>query len=417
MMARNRAPFYRVNPEVKLVDREEITAMNRFLNHIRVLEIGNFISGPYTGQLLAEMGAEVIKIEKPDGGDPFRSFSQDQLSSQFCAYNRGKRSVTADLNTAEGREFLLRLVEGGDVLVENFRPDVLPRLGLGWDVLRTRNSRLIYCNISGFGPDGPYCKRPAYDTVAQSLSGFFSQLLDPEKPRITGPAMADAITGLYSALAIACAITQRERDGKGHRLDVSMVESMIAFGTDPITGFFAKGQPPSPFDRAAASQSFALRCSDDKLIGLHLSSPEKFWHGLVTAIGDPSIGQDPRFANRGARVKHYAALCQVLEAAFARHPRADWERRLEKEDVPHAPILDYAEVQNDPQIAHMQTFYRCDEPQRAMMRGIQSPVWCDGAREIPELPPPRLGHHTEEQARMVGYTADEIAALRAAKAI
>jgi crotonobetainyl-CoA:carnitine CoA-transferase CaiB-like acyl-CoA transferase len=391
--------------------------VNRFLDGIRVIEIGNFISGPYTGQLLAEMGAEVIKIEKPDGGDPFRSFSQNMLSPQFCAYNRGKRSVTADLNTPGGRELVLRLVDRADVLVENFRPDVLPRLGLGWDVLHERNPRLIYCNISGFGPDGPYAKRPAYDTVAQSMSGFFSQLLDPERPRIAGPAMADAISGLYAALGVASALVRRGKDGKGHRLDIAMVEAMIAFGTDPLSNFFEKRRPPGPYDRAAASQSFALRCADDKMIGLHLSSPQKFWDSLITAMERPDINADPRFSTRQARMKNYQELCDVLGAVFAQRPRGEWEARLRREDVPHAPIQTFFEVENDPQIVHMKTFYTVDHPQIGPLRGIQSPVWCDRTREVPELVPPVLGQHTDEQARLAGLTDKEIAEMRDAKAI
>lgn len=391
--------------------------MIRFLGGIRAIEIGNFISGPYTGQLLAEMGAEVIKIEKPDGGDPFRSFSQNLLSPQFCAYNRGKRSVTADLNTPGGRELVLRLVDRADVLVENFRPDVLPRLGMGWDVLRQRNPRLIYCNISGFGPDGPYAKRPAYDTVAQSMSGFFSQLLDPERPRIAGPAMADAISGLYAALGVASALVQRGKDGKGHRLDVSMLEAMVAFGTDPLSNFFEKRVPPGPYDRAAASQSFALRCADGKMIGLHLSSPQKFWDSLIVVMERPDINEDLRFSTRQGRMKNYHALCDVLATVFAQRPRDEWETRLRKEDVPHAPILTFFEVENDPQIVHMKTFYTVDHPQVGPLRGIQSPVWCDRTREVPELVPPVLGQHTDEQARLAGLGDKEIAEMRAAKAI
>jgi crotonobetainyl-CoA:carnitine CoA-transferase CaiB-like acyl-CoA transferase len=339
------------------------------------------------------------------------------LSPQFCAYNRGKRSVTADLNTHGGRELVLRLVDRADVLVENFRPDVLARFGLGWEVLHKRNPRLIYCNISGFGPDGPYAKRPAYDTVAQSMSGYFSQLLDPDRPRIAGPAMADAISGLYAALAIASALAGRAKDGKGHRLDVAMVEAMIAFGTDPLSNFFEKRQPPGPHDRAAASQSFALRCADGKLVGLHLSSPQKFWDSLIAAMERPDLNADPRFSTREARVKNYDLLCDVLGAVFAQRPRAEWEARLRKGDVPHAPILNFFEVESDPQIVHMQTFYTSNHPQLGSVRGIQAPVWCDRTREVPAFPLPVLGQHTDEQARFAGFTDEEIAQLRAAKAI
>jgi crotonobetainyl-CoA:carnitine CoA-transferase CaiB-like acyl-CoA transferase len=382
-----------------------------------VLELGNFISGPYTGQLLAEMGAEVIKVEKPDGGDPFRSFSQNMLSPQFCAYNWGKLSVTADLGTNGGREFLLRLIDGSDVLVENFRPDFLPRLDLGWDVLHRRNPRLIYCNISGFGPDGPYSKRPAYDTVAQSMSGFFSQLLDPERPRIAGPAMADAISGLYAALGIVSALVGRGKDGQGRRLDVAMIEAMTAFATDPLSNFFQRREPPKPYDRAAASQSFALKCADAKLIGLHLSSPEKFWNSLVAVIERLELKDDPRFCSRDARVKNYSELCDVLSTVFIQLPRAEWETRLREADVPYAPILDFFEVENDPQIVHLRTFHTADPPVLGSVRGVQAPVWCDRQRQEPNFAPPLLGENTDEQARLAGYTEQQIAELRSAKAI
>lgn len=391
--------------------------MNRLLDGVRVLELGNFISGPYAGQLLAEMGAEVVKIEKPDGGDPFRSFSKNQLSSQFCAYNRGKRSVTLDLNTPAGRDLLLRLVDRADVLVENFRPDVMGRLGIGWDVLHARNPRLIYCNISGFGPDGPYAKRPAYDTVAQSMSGFFSQLLDPDRPRIAGPAIADAISGLYAAFGIASALASRGRDGVGRRLDVPMVEVMAAFSADPVTQYLTEGRAPGPYDRASLSQSFALRCADGKLIGLHLSSPQKFWDGLLAAMERPDIGRDPRFCERGGRMTNFDALCDVLGEVFVTLPRAQWEERLRRHDVPHAPVYDFSEVERDPQIVHLGTFFTQSHPQFGPLRGVQGPVWCDRAREVPALPPPALGEHTGDELRRAGLADDEIATLRAAGAI
>lgn len=391
--------------------------MNKFLNGVRVLEMGNFISGPYAGQLLAELGAEVIKIEKPDGGDPFRSFSKDMLSPQFCAYNRGKRSVTIDVSEAQGREVLLKLVDSADVLLENFRPDVLDRLGIGWDVLSARNPRLIYCNISGFGPDGPYAKRPAYDTVAQSMSGFFSQLLDPERPRILGPAIADAISGLYAALGIASALVKRGVDGRGHRLDVAMVEAMAAFSADPATQYLMNGRSPRPYDRAALSQSFALRCSDGKLIGLHLSSPQKFWDGLIAAIERPDIASDGRFSSREGRVQNYDALCDALGDAFGSRTRQDWEGRLKKNDVPYAPVLDFAEVSEDPQIVHMRTFFSASHPQLGTIRGVQGPIWCDRERDVPVLHPPVLGEHTDEQLRLAGLSDQEIGDLRTARAI
>lgn len=391
--------------------------MIRFLSGVRVIEMSSFISGPYAGQLLAELGADVVKIEKPDGGDPFRSFTSDMLSPQFCAYNRGKRSVTLDVGQPAGREAFLKLIDTADVLLENFRPDVLERLSLGYEALKARNPALIYCNISGFGPDGPYAKRPAYDTVAQSMSGFFSQLLDPERPRILGPAIADAISGLYAALGIAAALVKRGTSGEGHRIDVPMLEVMAAFSADPVTQYLINGKSPGPYDRAALSQSFALRCADGRLVGLHLSSPQKFWDGLMAAVARPDITADPRFASRQGRVKNFDALCDVLGEAFSAHPRPVWEERLKKHDVPYAPVLDFAEVAADPQIRHMKTFFESVHPSLGQVRAVQGPIWSDRQREEPDLPPPLLGAHTEEQLRAVGYTAQQIEQLRMAKAI
>jgi len=391
--------------------------MIRLLSGIRVIELGNFISGPYAGQLLAELGAEVIKVERPVGGDPFRGFDGDILSPQFCAFNRGKRSVTADINKPEGRDVLLQLIQGADVLLENYRPGVLDRVGLNWEVLRQRNPRLIYCTISGFGPDGPYTDRPAFDTVAQCMSGFASQWLDPERPRISGPAMADGISGLYAALGIAAALAGRAADGRGHRIDVSMVEAMVAFTTSGYARFFASGRTPSPYERASSSHAFALRCADGKIIGLHLSSPQKFWDSLLVAIERPDLAADPRFVNRAARIANYEALYDVLAKVFSERPRRDWEERLRREEVPHAPAYTLDEVVEDPHIAHLETFYAQGDSRDGGLRAPHAPWWCDRAREQPDLPPPALGEHTEDELRRVNLTEEDIAKLRAARAI
>ena len=390
--------------------------MNRFLVGMRVLEIGNFISGPLAGQLLAEMGAEVIKIERPDGGDPFRHFTGEHMSPQFCAHNRGKRSVVLDFNDPTGKEAMLRLAETADAVVENFRPDVLDRLGIGWEAMRARNPRLIYCSISGFGPGGPYAKRPAYDTVAQAMSGFFSQLLDPERPRIPGPAIGDAISGMYAAFPISSALAGRGRDGKGHRLDVPMVEAMAAFSTDCFSRYYAKQATPGPYERAAVSQSFAVRCSDGKFVGLHLSSPQKFWDALMAAVDKPEIASDPRFGSRGSRVDNYDALSDVLNKAFLARTREEWMARLDANDVPYAPIYAFEELEADPQIGHLGTIYTIDHPTLGPLKAVQSPVFCDGEREVSPSGPPELGEHSKAELKALGFSEQEIAKITGGKA-
>lgn len=391
--------------------------MQKLLDGVRVLELGNFISGPFAGQLLAELGAAVVKVEKPGSGDPFRGFSGEAVSPQFWAFNRGKRSISLDITTPQGADVLKRLVKGTDVLLENFRPDVLDRLGVGYEALRAINPALIYCNISGFGPEGPYARRPAYDTVGQAMSGFLSQMLDPDKPRILGPAMADAISGLYAAFAVSAALSRRAKDGHGHRLDLAMVEVMASFVTDASSVFFANGKPPGPYDRPAASQSFALRCADGKMIALHLSSPQKFWDSLMKAIERPDVAGDARFAGREDRVANYQALCDALGEVFLARPRVEWESRLQQNDVPFAPIYTFPEVMTDPHIEYLGTFQTIQHPTLGSRYGVCGPVWCDRVRDPKVEAPPELGHDTDAQLRLAGFNDDEIVALRAARTI
>lgn len=388
--------------------------MKRFIDGVVVLELGTFITGPYAGQLLAELGASVIKVERPEGGDPFRDFSSGGYSPQFRAYNRGKRSLAIDLNKAEGRQAILRLLERCDVVLDNFRPGVMERLGLGWEMLHQRFPRLIQCSITGFGADGPYKDRPAYDTVALAMSGLASQIVDPERPLIPGPALADSITGLYTALGVTAALAERATTGCGRRIEISMVEVMIAFTADPFANFFETGRTMGPYDRVARSQSFALKCADDRAIGIHLSSPAKFWLSLLAAIERPDLASDPRFAQREGRVANFVALNDVLAAELIRRPRAEWEQRFTLHDVPHAPVYQLDEVVADPQIKHLGTFYTLDHPQHGPVPAVHSPIWSDGERTGADLPPPMLGENTTEILREAEFTDDEIAQLRGA---
>ena len=391
--------------------------MTAFLKGVKVVELGTMITAPLAAMMLADLGAEVVKVENPQGGDTFRSFRGGIYSPNFVAYNRGKRSVTLDLRTEDGRAALLKLLARADVLIENFRAGVMERLGLKPDVIQAANPKLIHCSITGFGADGPYSARPAYDMVGVALSGIGSLMLDPEAPQALGPTIPDNATGMYACYGVLGALFDRERTGKGHRLDVNMLESAIAFIPDPMANYTRVGTLSGPLTRVAASQSYALRCSDEKLIGLHLSSQPKFWEALVTALERPDLAHDARFTTRELRIKNFLELTSVLAEIFATKTRAQWTAILEAADVPFAPVHNLPDVLEDEQVRHLQTFYRQQHPTEGEITTIHRPVLIDGGREESSLPPPTLGEHTEAVLAELGYDAAAIQKLRAAKVI
>jgi formyl-CoA transferase len=374
------------------------------LDGVRVIELTTMITGPLAGMLLADLGASVIKIENPEHGDPFRSFRGGLYGGHFISYNRNKRSLTLDLRSPQGARVLFDLVRRSDVLIDNFRPGVLERLGLSAERLAKKNPRLIHASITGFGADGPYRNRPAYDAVAQALSGVSAQFLDPQDPQVLGPTLSDNITGFYAAYAILGALYERERTGKGRRIETSMLESTIAFAPDAFVNFKRYGTKVAPSTRAGVSQSYAFRCKDDRLIAVHLSSQPKFWDGLVAAVERPELGSDPNFSSREQRIANYKLLGKELSTIFASRPRDDWARRLEAHDVPFAPVLDVEEVMADPQVQHLGTFYCVEHPQEREVWGIHPPFLLDGKRPGKVTPPPALGEHNDEILRELGST-------------
>ena len=382
------------------------------LQGIRVLELGQIITAPLAGMMLADLGAEVVKLENPTGGDPFRSFRGGQYSPHFTAYNRNKRSITLNLQHAEGKAIALQLIAGVDVLLENFRPDVLERLGLGAATLTATNPRLIHASITGFGASGPYVERPAFDTVGMALSGMGSLFFDADDPQVRGPTIVDNISGMYTAYGIIGALFERVRTGRGRRIEVNMLEAAIAFMPDPFANYHQLDIPQGPYSRSAASQSYALRCSDGKMIAIHLSSPEKFWEGLTRAIARPDLAGEARFATRMERMRNYLVLRDELAKTFLTRPRDEWVRLLASADVPSAPVYDLSEGQRDPQVRHLASFYPMTHPEEGPQIGIHRPVRIDGGRGPIDEPAPTLGEHTEEVLREYGYDKAAVAGLR-----
>ena len=391
--------------------------MTEVLKGVRVVELGTMITAPLAGMMLADLGAEVIKVEHPQGGDPFRSFRGGHYSPHFVAYNRGKRSMKLDLRNEAGAAVLRKLLARSDILLENYRAGVMDRLGFGADALAATNPKLIHCSITGFGASGPYSGRPAYDSVGLALSGIASLFLDPENPQACGPTIPDNATGMYACYGILGALYERERTGRGRRVEVNMIEAAISFIPDPFANHTQMGIDNNPLTRVASSHSFALRCADGKLLALHLSSQPKFWEGMLTAIGRTELATDERFAVREARIKNYVELTHVLAETFATKPRAQWMTQLEAEDVPFAPVHNIPEVIDDPQIKHLETFRTLRHPTEGDIVSIRRPVRIDGGRDGSDLPAPTLGQHTNEVLLELGYDQSGIGELRAASVI
>ncbi|MBV6659716.1 CoA transferase [Pseudomonas yamanorum] len=367
--------------------------MAKVLSGIRVIEQGTFITGPNAGMLLADLGAEVIKVEQPQTGDPFRAFQGGLYSPHFQTYNRNKRSVTLNTKLEDDLAIFDEMIRDADVFIQNFRPGAAERLGAGEKRLRKINPRLIYCAISGFGQDGPAAGRPAYDTVAQAASGFLGLLINPANPRVVGPAIADSLTGFYAAYGILGALHERHTTGIGRTVEVSMLESMCHFNLDAFTHYFSADEVMGPYSRPSVSQSYVLECADGKWIALHMSSPEKFWQGLANAIEHPDLFQDPLYGDRSQRIKNQERLIVLLGNRFKRFDRDEWCRRLEEEDVPHAPMYNTSEALKDPQAKHLQLEISAPHPQRGEWRSVRSPVSFDGERSLEVTAPPILGEY------------------------
>ncbi len=370
--------------------------MAQVMNGVTVLEMGTFITGPAAAMLLADLGAEVIKVEQPETGDPFRAFKGGLYSPHFQTYNRNKRSITLDTRQTRDLARFDELVSGADVFIQNFRPGVAAKLNVNPERLRAINPALVYCWISGFGPDGPDSARPAFDTVAQAASGFLRLLLNPNSPRVVGPAIGDAITGFYAALGVLAALNERHSTGKGRLVETSMFEAMCHFNLDDFTHFLSAGEEMGPFSRPQVSQSYVFECADGRWLALHMSSPPKFWENLAEAIHRPDMLDRPEFASRAARIEHYGEVLAYLAPIFRSKPLEAWCETLARLEVPHSPVRTPAEALASPQAQHLAIQLETTHPVMGQFRTVRSPLSFDGERATKVRAPPMLGEHNNE---------------------
>ncbi len=366
------------------------------LEGIRVVEIASYVSGPYAGMLLGDLGAEVIKIETPGKGDPFRGWGRVEYSPPFGSVNRNKKSVVLDLKSPDGLAAARALLRSADVLIENFRTGTLERLGLNYEDAAGDNPGLVWCSITGFGSSGPYVARPGYDTVGQAMSGLLSLLTDMKDPRPMGISLSDHLSGMVACNGILAALVARGRSGKGQRVDTSLLEASLSFCGENAARFFENSKVPGRGTRTREAQVYAFVAGDDKPFIVHLSSPAKFWEGLARAAGKPEWIADERFATREARSRNYEEFNKELAAVFKTDKRETWLEKLLAADVPSAPLNTLGEAFEDPQVQHLAM--RQDVPHKrvGMVGLVRSGLRMSATPPVIRSAAPELGEHTDE---------------------
>jgi len=403
------------------------------LSHIRVLDLSRVLAGPWAGQNLADLGAEVIKIERPRSGDDSRAFgppwvkdargAETKDSAYFTSANRGKKSVTLNIASPEGQAIVRGLAAKCDVLIENYKYGDLARYGLGYEDLRKLNPRLVYCSVTGFGQSGPYRERPGYDFMIQGMGGMMSVTGEPDGapgggPQRAGVPIADIITGMYASIAICAALASRERSGQGQHLDLALLDSQIALLAYQNTNYFSTGKPPQRIGNLHPNivpyQPFHTRDGDVILA----CGNDNLFRKFCDAAGCGELAGDARFASNGKRVENRAELTRLLGDIFAKKTTAQWVELLEAAGVPNGPINNLAQVFEEPQVKARGIRIELDHGAGGKLPMVASPMRFSGTPVEYRQAPPLLGQHTEEVLSLIlGKDREELDRLRAAGVI
>ena len=387
------------------------------LTGVTVLDVTTSIAGPYCAQILSALGADVIKVERPDTGDDGRAWGPPFWNGEgtmFLSANAGKRSLALSLRDPRGRDTLLRLVDGADVFLQSLRPGLAEELGLGAGALRERNPRLVYCSIGAYGHVGPLSHEPGYDVLMQAAGGLISMTGEPGQPGVrVGSSLIDQGTGTWAALGVLAALLERDRTGVGSEVDVSLYETALGYIGYHLAGYLADGTVPhgqgTRFPMEAPYQVFATKDGELMIAG----GNDRLFAAICRVVGLPLLIDDPRFRTNPDRVRNRDELCAILEERLAEHDSADWHDRLTEAGVPAAPVADVADVAHAPQTDALGMLQPLPHPSIPDLKLTALPMSFDGDRVLHRSAPPAIGQHSEEILLEAGFNNDEVAALAA----
>ena len=391
------------------------------LSQIRVIDLTRALAGPYAALMLGDMGADVIKVEARGKGDDARAWGPPFLageSAYFLSVNRNKRSITVDLKTEGGQEILRRLVQGADVLLENFSAGTLARLGFSWDELQSLNPRLVYAAISGFGQTGPEARKPAFDLILQGMGGLMSITGPPEgPPSKVGIPIADIVCGMFAAYAVLVALYNRQETGQGQMIDTSLLDGQINLLTFQAGRYFATGEAPKAegnrHPSVAPYQTFSAR---DGYVNIAVGN-QNLWRRFCESLGLEHLIDDPRFAENSGRLANLDALEELIQVALSQLTVAETIARLEKAGVPAGPVLNIKEVFAQPQVDHLGLRQEMDHPTAGKIQVTGLPYRFSRTPGSLRTPPPTLGQQTDEILAEIGFGRDEVERLRSSGAV